>query len=227
MISSLRICICSLFLASLAAPQSWPQAGVSTQVPVSPALPANSLTVPADTSFFAKLMTPIAISQIKSDDTLEAQTTQDVKRGHDVVLKKGSTLLGHVQSVQPPTSGKPQYFVVIVFNRVKPKNSEEMQFNPVIQALAPESDMESRSIAESTGTGLQGATRSAGVTGQTNATRGNINQLSLTSTGVIDLQGLQVGERISDGKHYSVLAASRNDITLKKGTQLVMKAVAQ
>src|ERR1700690_3710084 len=86
MISSLRICICSLFLASLAAPQSWPQTGVSTQVPVSPALPANSLTVPADTYFFAKLMTPIAISQIKSDDTLEAQTTQDVKRGHHVVL---------------------------------------------------------------------------------------------------------------------------------------------
>jgi hypothetical protein len=171
-------------------------------------------------------MTPIAISHANNDDTLEAQTTQDIKQSHDVVLKKGSTLLGHVQSVQSPTADKPQYFVVIAFNRVKPKNGEEMQFNLVIQALAPESDMESRSLAEGTGTGLQGATRSAGVTGHSSASQGSINQLTLLSTGVIDVQGLQIGDRISEGKHYTVLAASLKDITLKKGTQLVMKVVA-
>jgi hypothetical protein len=56
--------------------------------------------------------------------------------------------------VQPPTANESEYDIVIVFYRVKPKNGEEMQFNMVIQALAPESDMGSRSIAEATGTKL-------------------------------------------------------------------------
>jgi hypothetical protein len=86
--------------------------------------------------------------------------------------------------------------------------------------------MEGRSLAEGSGTSLQGATRSAGVTGHSSASQGNINRLTLTSTGVTDVNGLQLGEKISNG-HYTVLAASLKDMTLKKGTQLVMKVVAQ
>jgi hypothetical protein len=185
----------------------------------------NSLKAPADRAFLAKLITPIAASQAKGDDTLEAQTTQDLKQGHEVLLKKGSTLVGHIHSVQPPTADKPEYDIVIVFDRVKPKNGEEMQFNMVIQALAPESDMDRRSIAEPTGIGMQGATRTAGVTGHSSAMQGNINALTTKSTGAYDVQGLSIGERISEGKHYTVLAASLRDVQLKKGTQLVMKAV--
>jgi hypothetical protein len=87
--------------------------------------------------------------------------------------------------------------------------------------------MEGRSLAEGSGTSLQGATRSAGVTGHSSASQGNINRLTLTSTGVTDVNGLQLGDRISNGRHYTVLAASLKDMTLKKGTQLVMKVVAQ
>jgi hypothetical protein len=116
---------------------------------------------------------------------------------------------------------------VVVFDRVKPKNGEQMRFELVIQALAPESDMDNRSIAESTGTGLQGATRSAGVSGHSSASQGNINALTTKSTGVYDVAGLQIGERTSERKHYTVLAASRKDVQLKKGTQLVMKVVGQ
>jgi hypothetical protein len=143
------------------------------------------------------------------------------------LLKKGATLVGHVHSVQLPTADKPEYYVVIVFDRVKPKNGEEMQFNMVIQALAPESDMDRRSLAEPTGTGIQGATRTAGVTGRSSATQGNVNAVTTKSTGVYDVQGLQVGERISEGKHYTELAATLKDVQLKQGTQLVMKAVGQ
>jgi hypothetical protein len=57
---------------------------------------------------------------------------------------------------------RPEYNVVMIFDRVKPKNAEEMRFDLVIQALAPESDSDNRSIAEATGTGLQGATPNGG-----------------------------------------------------------------
>jgi len=221
------VCACALMLVSTVFAQSPSQPSASTETPSRPNDSMNSLKVPADTAFFAKLITPMAISQAKDDDTLEAQTTQDIKQGHDVLLKKGSTLVGHVHSAQLPTADKPECYVVIVFDRVKPKSGEEMRFNLVIQALAPESDMDRRSLAEPTGTGIQGATRTAGVTGHSSATQGNINALTTKSTGVYDVQGLQVGERISEGKHYTVLAASLRDVQLKKGTQLVMKAVGQ
>jgi hypothetical protein len=221
------VCTWALMLVWTAVAQSPSQPSASTQASSGPNDGMNSLKVPADTAFFAKLITPMAISQAKDDDTLEAQTTQDIKQGHDVLLKKGATLVGHIHSVQPPTANKPEYDVVIVFDRVKPKNGEEMQFNMVIQALAPESDMDRRSLAEPTGTGIQGATRTAGVTGHSSAMQGNINALTTKSTGVYDVQGLQVGERISEGKHYTVLAATLKDVQLKKGTQLVMKAVGQ
>ena len=213
----------ALILASAITAQGPPQPSASAQAPRGQNEGMNSLKVPIDTPFFAKLITPIVISQAKDDDTVEAQTMQDLKQGHELLLKKGSTLVGHILSVQPPTAEKPEYYVVILFDRVRPKNGEEMRFNLVIQALAPESDMESRSIAEATGVGMQGATRNAGVSGHSSATQGNINPLTVKSTGVYDVPGLQLGDRTSEGKHYTVLAASRKDVQLKKGTQLVMK----
>lgn len=217
----LRLNFCALLLALVPTPQCWAQA----QATAPPS--ADTLKVAAGSAFLAKLVTPIAVSKAKADDLIEAETTQDVKQGHDVLLKKGSTLIGRVRGVEPATSDDPRIHLVIEFDSVKPKNSEQLQCRLVIQALAPESDMESRSLAEETGTGLQGATRTAGVTGHSGSTRGNVNRLTLISTGVIDMQGLQLGERIAQGKHYTVLATSMKDITLKKATQLVMKVAVQ
>jgi len=222
------VCACAFaFLLASAALAQNPSEPLASANASGAANTMDSLKVPGDTSFLAKLTTPIVISQAQGDDTLEAQTAQDIKNGHEVLLKKGSTLLGRIHSVQPPTAGSPEYYVVVVFDRVKPKNGEQMRFELVIQALAPESDMDNRSIAESTGTGLQGATRSAGVSGHSSASQGNINALTTKSTGVYDVAGLQIGERTSERKHYTVLAASRKDVQLKKGTQLVMKVVGQ
>jgi hypothetical protein len=216
---------CALSVTSYATPRTASVTSNPAQVPAvpSPGKPANSLNIPVDTSFFAKLTTPLIVTQAKNDDPVEAQTTQDIKQGHDVLLKKGSTLLGHVRSVQPPAADKPEIYVVIVFDQVKPKGGDEAPFSLIIQALAPESDA-NRDIADATGTRVEGATRNAGVTGHAVSAP---NQLTGTSKGVFGITGLQLGDRITDGKHYTVLAASGRDIQLKKGTQLVMKVVNQ
>lgn len=218
-----RVCVFSAFTLAFGAFQSWAQAPASSEAPA----PASTLQVPAGTAFMAKLSTSLDISQAKLNDAVEAQITQDLKQGHDMLLKKGSTLLGHVVSAQPPTADKPQYFVLLAFDRVKPKSGPDVGLNLIIQALAPESDMEDSSLAEGTGTGLEGATRTAGVTGHSSSSHGNINHLTLTSSGAIDIRYLQLGEKISGSQHYTVLAASVKDINLKKGTQLVMKVVSQ
>ena len=218
-------CVCALVLAVAVSTVSG-QVAPPPQASGSDVNAKPVLKVSNGYSFMAKLMSPIVIGKASTDDTIEAQTTQDIK-GHDVVLKKGSTLVGHVQSLQPPTSERPEYYVVMVFDRVRPKNGEEMRLELIIQALAPESDRgESQSIG-STGTGLQGATRNAGVTGHSSATQGNINALTTSSNGVIDIAGLAVGEKISGDVHYTVLASRNKDLQLKKGTQLVMKVVGQ
>lgn len=208
----------TLLLASLA---SFPLL-TPAQSPGSSSTPATSLKVPVDTTFLAALATPMRIGQMNNGDPVEAQTIQDVKQGHDVLLKKGSALLGHVESVR-----NPERAVVVVFDRARPKNGEETQLHLVIQALAPLSDVQTDNVDFSSGRGMQGATQEALPAGHASATRGSVNPLTTTSHGVQDLPGLDLRERIDDGRHSTVLAATRKDVQLKKGTQLVMKVVSQ
>jgi hypothetical protein len=190
---------------------------------------ANSLNVPDDTTFLAALTTPIGMDQAKPNDTVEVVTSQDIKKGHDVVLKKGATLLGRVDWVDAATvvpTGP--HRIVITFDRLKAKKSEqEIPFHVVIQALAPKSDVETDSVPFATGRGMQGATADNLPSGHASATQGSVNVLTPSSHGVQDLPGLDLSERIADNKHATVLSASRKDIQLKKGTQLVMKVVSQ
>jgi hypothetical protein len=191
--------------------------------------PANALSVPDDTTFLATLTTPITIDQAKLNDAVEAVTSQDIKKGHDVVLKKDATLLGRVDWIDAATSVPTgPHRIMITFDRVKAKKSdEEMQFHLVIQALAPRSDVQTDSVPFATGRGMQGATADNLPSGHASATEGSVNPLSSSSHGVQDLPGLELSERTADNKHATVLSASRKDIQLKKGTQLVMKVVSQ
>ena len=74
-----------------------------------------------------------------------------------------------------------------------------------------------------------------GVTSSSNATvsghattlKGTTTQHSVTSTGVYDLQGLDLGDQTTNGAHYSTLTSSTGDFRLRKGAQLVMKVVSE
>jgi len=199
---------------------------VAAQAPGNSGSAANSLNVLSDTSFLATLTTPIAISLVKKGDPVEAEMTQDLKQGHEVLVKKSSILLGHVESTELLESNA-QQAVAIAFDRVKPKKGDEMPLHLVIQALAPRSDVQNDSVDYATGRGIQGATQQALPAGHASATQGTINPLTTKSHGVQDLAGLELRERIVDNRHFTVLAASRKDIQLKKGTQLVMRVTAQ
>jgi hypothetical protein len=190
-------------------------------------VPSHALPIPVDTSFLASLTTPVSIDQLKPGDTIEAQTAQDVKQGHTVLLKKGVTLLGHVDLLQSPTSASSERALVVTFDRVKLKNGEEPQLPLIIQALAPKSDAQLDNVEFANGRGVQGALQSAVPAGHSDATRGTVNPVTTSSHGVQDLPGLELRERITNEKHSTVLAASRSGIQLKKGTQLVMKVVTQ
>jgi len=208
---------------------SWNRANASAQAGAPRTGAADLLNVPEETAFLGKLTSNLIPSQCKPDDLVEAQTTQDLKRGREVLLKKGSSLLGHVKLVEVSPSEKPETLVGIVFDGVKmQKTGQQFSLHLIVQALAPESDMDSNnSLADATGTGLTSATRAASVSGHAGTTRGNVNQLTTESKGVYEFAGVRLGDRATATGHVTILAFSNANVLMKKGTQLVMRVVNQ
>lgn len=185
------------------------------------------LNVPGDTAMLAKLNTNLDLSQSKTGDEVQAETTRDVKESKDMLLKKGSILIGHVTFVEPASAKQTENTVGIVFDRVRPKNGSEQSLHLVVRALAPQSEAPAGSQI-SGGRGIPGETDKAGVTGRDRAETGGIEPLNTSSVGVSNMPGLELGLRKSaGGQQTTVLAWSKGDIKLKKGSQLVMLVVSQ
>jgi hypothetical protein len=220
-------CLPTIFCMAQGASRN--QTNASAQVTTSATGAADLLNVPGETAFLAKLTSNLIPSQCKPDDSVEAQTTQDLKHGKEVLLKKGSSLLGHVKLVQVSPSEKPETLVGIVFDGVKmPKTGQQFTLHLVVQALAPESDLDTNnSLADATGTGLTSATRAASVSGHAGTTRGSVNRLTTESKGVYEFAGVSLGDRVTATGHVTILAFSTTNVLMKKGTQLVMRVVNQ
>ena len=199
------------------------QASNSAPPGASAAAGLTSLNLPNGTAFVAKLSTDLAAKQCKVGDPVEAETKQDVKQGHDVVLKKGSTLLGHVAAVQPAGN---ELTVAIEFDSVRMKDGKQFSLPLSIQALAPEADISNNSTLSS-GRGLDATVNSSAVKHQDSTLKGSTNQLDAKSTGVYDFPRMNLSDKNSNGTHYSLVTSSSGDFKLKKGTQLVMKVVGQ
>ena len=208
---------------------SWNRTNASAQANTPPTGAADLLNVPEETAFLGKLTSNLIPSQCKPDDLVEAQTTQDLKRGKDVLLKKGSSLLGHVKLVEVSPSEKPETLVGIVFDGAKMlKTGQQFSLHLIVQALAPESDMDSNnSLADATGTGLTSATRAASVSGHAGTTRGSVNKLTTESKGVYEFAGVRLGDRVTPTGHITILAFANANVLIKRGTQLVMRVVNQ
>lgn len=200
------------------------QASSSAQSSGSAAAPLAPLNLPKGTAFIARLSTDLTALHCKVGDPVDAEARQDVKQGHDVLLKKGSLLLGHIAAVQPPTSDM-QLTVAIVFDSVRTKDGKQYSLPLTIQALAPEADI-SNNGSLSGGRGLDAAVNSAAVKHHDSTLKGSTNQLDTTSTGVYDLPGMKLSDQTTNGTHYSLLVSSTGDFKLKKGAQLVMEVVA-
>lgn len=198
------------------------QATTSAQSSTPAAAGLAPLALTKGTTILAKLSTDLAARQCKLGDAVKAEAKQDVKQGHDVLLKKGSMLLGHVAAVQPSDN---QLTVAIIFDSVMMRDGKQFLLPLSIQALAPETDISNNSSL-SDGRGLSAAANNATVSGHNSTIKGKTNQLDNASTGVYDLPGMKLSDQNTNGTHYSLLTSSTGDFKLKKGTQLVMEVVA-
>ena len=174
------------------------------------------LALSVGTAFLAKLTTDLDAGRCKVGDAVEAEAKQDVKQGHDVVLKKGSTLLGHVAAVH---STSYELTVATQFDSVRTKDGKQFSLPLSIQALAPEADISNNSTLRRGG-GLA-------VMHNDSTLKGSINQLDTKSTGVYDFPRMNLSDQDTNGIHYSLVTSSAGSFKLKKGSQLVLKVVGQ
>lgn len=192
-----------------------------TGTPTSAAAP--SLNIPSSQGVVAKLDTDLDANKNKPGDVVQAETTRDLKPGHDVLLKKGSILTGHITQVQAFSNSSPS-MIVIVFDQVAPKGGSAATLNVRIQALAPAPTVSTDSLQD--GRGMAATNINSAVAGS-DRNVGSGGELMATSVGVYGIRGMSLASTVQNQKQYSAIQSAVGDVKLKKGTQLVFKAPEQ
>lgn len=194
---------CAALLASLA------QTSANSPMPTEAG--SSIEHVPADTVLLAKLDTELDLRQSRTADQVRAETTEDVKAGKTILLKKGSLLAGYVSFVEPESASQPDNTVGIEFDRVVPKDGREQSLHLIVRALAPQARAQANSTPSSP---------------YPQAT--SVAPLSASSVGVSSVPGLRLGVRRSaTGHQTTVLAWTKGDVKLRKGSQLTMAVISE
>lgn len=93
-------------------------------------------TLSSGTTLQAELTKSLDAKKAKQGDEVTAKLTQDVKGSGQVVLHKGTKLVGHVTEAQAKTKDNGESKLGIAFDKAVLKGGQEMAFTGVIQALA-------------------------------------------------------------------------------------------
>jgi hypothetical protein len=98
---------------------------------------AASSSLSSGTNVQAELTKSLDAKKAKVGDQVTAKVTQDVKSNGQVVVRKGSKLVGHVTEAKARSQGESESRLGIAFDRAVLKDGQEIAFNAVVQALAP------------------------------------------------------------------------------------------
>src|SRR5215469_2632831 len=98
---------------------------------------AGGATLSNGTVLQAELTKSLDAKKAKSGDEVTAKATQDIKSNGQVVVRKGSKLIGHVTEAQARSKDNAESKLGIVFDHAVLKDGSQVNFNAVVQALAP------------------------------------------------------------------------------------------
>ncbi len=125
----------------------------------------NSVSLSSGTTIEAALSSPVDARKNKEGDQVVARTTQAVKSDGQVVIPKGSRLVGHVTQAKAKAKGESQSALGIVFDRAVLKNGQEVPLHVVIQALAAAEASASTPLGAADTMGTAGGSGRAGSSG--------------------------------------------------------------
>lgn len=108
----------ALVLAALPA-ASLAQTGARVSGDNSTSVDSQALDVASGTRLAAELQGALDVSKARVGDRVLLKTTEAVKSGGRTVLKKGSTLVGHVSDVQRRARGSAVSSLTVIFDRLE------------------------------------------------------------------------------------------------------------
>ena len=104
-------------------------AGVSTN--------SAAAALDSGTNIQAELTKSLDAKKAKAGDEVTAKVTEDVKSNGQVVIHKGSKLVGHVTEVKARSKEDSESRLGLAFDRAVLKNGEQVALGAAVQALAP------------------------------------------------------------------------------------------
>ena len=117
------------------------QASGQTTAGASAGTSANSKetgSVAAGTALHAELSQSVDSKKAKAGDPITAHTTEAVKTDRQVVIPKGTKLVGHVTRASARSKGDADSVLAVQFDRAILKDGREMPLQATVQALAVE-----------------------------------------------------------------------------------------
>jgi len=231
-------------VAAILAATALAQSPAASQT-ASPAAQASLGQIAADGAIVAELAKAADAKKAKADDKIEARLTMDLLWHGEIVIPRGTKIVGHVTDVRAWTKQAPESMMEIVFDRIVLKNQREIPLKATIQAVGapmetsapPSSDLsgsnadgqpvpgpnERRSIMSNSFPGSLHPANSAGDEAEPTDSGGphrNLAQsLGPTAQGVVGLKRIT----LSSSAKGSAIGSTSENVHLSSGTQLVLR----
>ncbi len=177
----------------------------------------NSASISTGTTFEAALDKSLDAKKNKEGDKVFAHTTQAVKQDGQVIIPKGSKLIGHVTQAKARAKGESESTLGIVFDQAVLRNGQEVPVNLAIQAVAAAQAASSNSLSEgdtfgtASGMGSGHASGSGGVlSGAGSTVGGTAGAVTNTAGAVGSTVGGTVGATANTAASATGAAAGSN-----------------
>jgi hypothetical protein len=125
--------------------QSSVQASMAAKTAVAPAAAAPAAQPESKGSYMlVELTKGLTAKKLKPGDKVKAEVAQDVVSHGKVIIPVETELIGHVTEVCPHDSANPESRLGIVFDKILLKHFHDINFQAVVQAVAPPAPRPSR-----------------------------------------------------------------------------------
>jgi hypothetical protein len=212
----------------------------------------SGATLPSGATINAELKETLDSKKVKPGDLVKLKTTEAYKYNEQIVLAKGTELLGHVTQATIKEKGQSESSLGIAFDRAVFSNGQEMPLNATIQAIASgEMGENAAGALASPGMGAPGggAAPSGGrpgmsgggspaqnpgyqpnlstnpIPGSGGASADSVNpggQLTPDSHGVFGLDGLTLQPAAGDSTQGSMILSKGKSVHLYSGTRILL-----
>lgn len=102
-----------------------------------PATGSEAASVPAGTLVQAELSKTVDAKKARVGDAVTAKTTNDVAAGANLLLPRGTRIVGHISAVKPSSKESRESSLGIAFDKAVMKGNREVPLHAVVQAAAP------------------------------------------------------------------------------------------